>query len=109
MKNNSSDLHEYTNVEAHGVRLKARKPSALENAERPERTFKKDGRKWETKHGWNSPLTNSTSKKELTDQQKFFTSYFVFFNHKGHEVSRSFFHRFSCIKPDPKIRKKLQG
>jgi hypothetical protein len=24
------------------------------------------GRKRETKHGWNSPLTNSTSKKELT-------------------------------------------
>ncbi|MDR0713854.1 MAG: hypothetical protein LBF89_06310 [Bacteroidales bacterium] len=35
---------EGTNVEAHGVRLKARKPSALENAERSERTFKRD---WE--------------------------------------------------------------
>ncbi|MDR0713471.1 MAG: hypothetical protein LBF89_04320 [Bacteroidales bacterium] len=50
MKNNSSDLHEYTNVEAHGVRLKARKPSALENVERPERTFKKDVEKSETQN-----------------------------------------------------------
>ncbi|MDR0712696.1 MAG: hypothetical protein LBF89_00295 [Bacteroidales bacterium] len=84
MKNNSSDLresakavrqgmpcakarrhegakarrHEGTNVEAHGVRLKARKPSALENAERPERTFKRDG----TKAG------NKTRMEQSTDQ-----------------------------------------
>ncbi|MDR0713313.1 MAG: hypothetical protein LBF89_03755 [Bacteroidales bacterium] len=46
MKNNSSDLHysakarkhEGTNVETHGVRLNAEYASALENAERPERT-----------------------------------------------------------------------
>jgi hypothetical protein len=28
------------------------------------------GRKREIKHGWNSPLTNSTSKKELTGKKQ---------------------------------------
>ncbi|MDR0712990.1 MAG: hypothetical protein LBF89_01820 [Bacteroidales bacterium] len=65
MKNNSSDLHysakarrhEGTNVEAHGVRLKARKPSTLEKVERPERTFKRDGEK----------AGNKTRMKQSTD------------------------------------------
>jgi hypothetical protein len=41
------------NVETHGVRL----------------LLRGIGRKWETKHGWNSPLTHSASKKEITHRR----------------------------------------
>ncbi|MDR0712740.1 MAG: hypothetical protein LBF89_00535 [Bacteroidales bacterium] len=64
MKNNFSDLHYNTNVEAKAIRFG--------ECGRPE--LKIDavkgllrgmiGKKAETKHGWNSPLPHSASKKE---------------------------------------------
>ncbi|MDR0713697.1 MAG: hypothetical protein LBF89_05505 [Bacteroidales bacterium] len=82
MKNNSSDLHYSANVETHGVRLKSfwRMRNVLKGRnfhnrmsltcgyenQVPPGLLRGMGRKRETKYGWNSPLTHSASKKELT-------------------------------------------
>jgi hypothetical protein len=68
MKNNSSDLHEGTNVETHGVRLNVETHGVRLKRNVLPGLLRGMGRKRETKHGWNSPLTHSASKKELTKE-----------------------------------------
>ncbi|MDR0713594.1 MAG: hypothetical protein LBF89_04955 [Bacteroidales bacterium] len=67
MKNNSSALHEYTNVETHGVRLNVETHGVRLNPLWRMRNVLKGflrgrGRKQKTNHRWNSPLTHSVSK-----------------------------------------------
>ncbi|MDR0713286.1 MAG: hypothetical protein LBF89_03375 [Bacteroidales bacterium] len=67
MKNNSSvapRIHECRDARRASECRDARRASALENAERLSGLLRRKGRKRETKHVWNSPLTHSVSKKE---------------------------------------------
>jgi hypothetical protein len=83
MKNHSSDLHYSTNVETHGVRLNVETHGVRLKSFWIMRNvlpglLRGMGRKRETKHEWNSPLTHSASKKELTENTRILKKRLIF-------------------------------